>query len=90
MNENIENFLNFHKKNIKNNNFSIFAFRTYDKNNSGIFLKKKNILTDFYEKVSSAPGNLANGAIYLISKSYLKIIKKKIITIFQMILYQKI
>ena len=75
--ENIKNFLNFHKKNIKNNNFSMLAFRTKDKNNSGIILKKKNIMTNFYEKVSSAPGNLANGAIYLINKNYLKKIKKK-------------
>ena len=55
----------------------MLAFRTKDKNNSGIILKKKNIMTNFYEKVSSAPGNLANGAIYLINKNYLKKIKKK-------------
>ena len=72
--ENIKNFLNFHKKNIKNNNFSMLAFRTKDKNNSGIILKKKNIMTNFYEKVSSAPGNLANGATYILSPEMLKII----------------
>lgn len=76
-NENLKNFLNFHKRNIKKNNFSILAFKTYDKKNSGILIKKKNILTEFYEKKINAPGNLANGAIYIISKSYLKIIKKE-------------
>ena len=81
--ENIKNFLNFHKKNIKNYNFSMLAFRTKDKKNSGIIIKKKNLMTNFYEKVSSAPGNLANGAIYLINKTYLKKLKKKTMKIFQ-------
>ena len=40
-------------------------------------------MTNFYEKVSSAPGNLANGAIYLINKTYLKKLKKKTMKIFQ-------
>ena len=75
--ENIKNFLSFHKKNIKDNNFSMLAFRTKDKRNSGIIIKKKNILIDFYEKIPNAPGNLANGALYLLNKNYLQKLKNK-------------
>ena len=39
--ENIKNFLNFHKKNIKNYNFSMLAFRTKDKKFRDNYKKKK-------------------------------------------------
>ena len=75
--ENLKNFLKFHKKQIKDNFFSMLAFKTNDKKNSGILKIKNNIMINFYEKIKDAPGNLANGAIYIINKKFLEQIKFK-------------
>ena len=37
---------------------------------------KKNIMTEFHEKVSNPPGNTANGAVYLCDQRFLKVVDK--------------
>jgi mannose-1-phosphate guanylyltransferase len=44
------------------------TFRTDDPATCGIYVvDKDNVVSAFYEKVPNPPGNLANGAIYIIS-----------------------
>ena len=48
---------------------SVMCFRTDKPSNCGIFrINDKNIAIEFHEKVNNPPGNLANGAIYILSK----------------------
>ncbi len=52
---------------------TMMTFRTGSPSTCGIIVKNEsNVLTEFYEKVENPPGNLANGAIYILSKECLK------------------
>jgi mannose-1-phosphate guanylyltransferase len=45
------------------------TFRSDDPSACGIYvLDRDDVVVEFYEKVANPPGNLANGAIYIISK----------------------
>jgi mannose-1-phosphate guanylyltransferase len=49
------------------------AFRTSEPSACGIFeLDEKNVVVGFHEKVTSPPGNLANGAVYILSAEMIK------------------
>lgn len=50
---------------------SMMTFRTGNPSNCGIVeVDASGVLVGFHEKVSSPPGNLANGAIYILSKEF--------------------
>ena len=52
------------------------TFRTDDPSSCGIVeVDESNVVIGFHEKVEHPPGNLANGAIYIISPELLKIIE---------------
>ena len=55
---------------------TMMTFRTDDPSSCGIVeVDKSGVVIGFHEKVEHPPGNLANGAIYIISPELLEIIK---------------
>jgi mannose-1-phosphate guanylyltransferase len=57
---------------------TMMTFRTDKPHSCGIVeVDEENVLIDFHEKVKSDHGDLANGAIYLLSQEFLKILKSK-------------
>jgi len=57
---------------------SMITFRTDTPSTCGIVeLNDQAIVVGFHEKIKKPPGNLANGAVYIISREALKIIRKK-------------
>lgn len=69
-----------HNKRPKKCIMTALTFKTDDPSSCGIFsVDKKNIVKSFIEKPSKKKkvGNLANGAVYLLSNSFLKIAQKK-------------
>ena len=60
---------------------TMMTFRTDTPSSCGIVeLDEDNVLIAFHEKVEFPPGNLANGAIYILSSELIKILKEKYAT----------
>ncbi len=75
---NFTDFINAHKSRPSNCLITMMSFRTDNPSSCGILeVDDKNIVIGFHEKVKSPPGNLANGAIYILSTDFIKIIKDK-------------
>jgi mannose-1-phosphate guanylyltransferase len=54
---------------------TMMTFRTTDPSSCGIVeLNERGVVIGFHEKVSKPPGNLANGAVYILSAQLLKIL----------------
>ena len=71
-------FINVHNQRPENCLMSMMTFRTDNPSSCGIVeLDEKNIVIGFHEKIDFPPGNLANGAIYILSAEMLKIINEK-------------
>jgi len=76
---NLEGFLQAHSNRPSNCLMTIMTFRTDNPKSCGIFeLDERGVVTGFHEKVEQPPGNLANGAVYLLSAELLKIIKMEL------------
>lgn len=74
----IKKFLEAHKKRPKKCLMTMLTFRTNKPSTCGIVeVDKNNILVDFFEKVDNPPGNLANGAVYILSKELINILATK-------------
>lgn len=74
---NFKNFLKSHQRKDKKLFASILAFRTDTPETCGIMrINNKKILKEFHEKKKENFGNLANGAIYLMDKKAIDLIKK--------------
>lgn len=57
---------------------TMLTFQTDEPHLCGIVeVDVNNIMCAFHEKISNPPGNLANGALYLISKELIRIIKSE-------------
>jgi mannose-1-phosphate guanylyltransferase len=56
---------------------TILIFETNNPSSCGIVELSDNIVINIHEKISNPPSNLANGAIYILSKDALKIIKNE-------------
>ena len=60
---------------------TMMTFRTDTPSSCGIVeLDDNNVVISFHEKVEFPPGNLANGAIYILSSELIKIVKEKYAT----------
>mgnify|MGYP001369731422 FL=1 len=78
---NLNEFKIAHKNRPKKCLMSMMVFKTDTPKECGIVeLDKNNILINLYEKVSDPPNNLANGAIYILSKQMLNKIKKNFLS----------
>jgi len=61
---------------------TMMTFRTDNPTSCGIIeLDEKKVVIGFHEKVEYPPGNLANGAIYILSNELIKIINEKFSTV---------
>lgn len=70
-------FLKAHQNRPKKCLLTMMTFRTDNPTSCGIVeLNKQGIVTGFHEKVSDPPGNLANGAIYILSAELLRTLSK--------------
>jgi mannose-1-phosphate guanylyltransferase len=55
---------------------TMMTFRTDSPSSCGIVeLDERGVVINFHEKVISPPGNLANGAVYILSAEFLKMLK---------------
>lgn len=71
-------FLKAHQSRPKNCMISMLTFRTDNPKSCGIVkVDKKKIVKEFHEKKNYYKGNLANGAIYVISKKIYSDLKNK-------------
>lgn len=69
--DNLLKMVKFHTKRPKNCIATMLTFRSKEPEKCGIIQQNnQNILTNFYEKWKNPPGNIANGAIYLVSKKF--------------------
>lgn len=76
---NFNAFIDAHQNRPKECLLTMMTFRTNNPSACGIIkLNQKGIVTQFYEKVTNPPGNLANGAIYILSAELLVTIKKEL------------
>jgi mannose-1-phosphate guanylyltransferase len=73
---NFTDFLKAHKNRPSNCFITMMTFRTDSPKSCGIVeVDDQNIVVGFHEKVENPPGNLANGAIYILSIEFLNILK---------------
>ena len=79
----IEEFVDRYKSRGKNIDITMMTFETDDPVSCGIVqLDDSGVVRSFYEKVDNPPGNIANGAVYIVSPSvmdFISGIKKDII-----------
>jgi|TARA_B110000967_G_scaffold165444_1_gene173148 mannose-1-phosphate guanylyltransferase len=72
-------FTEAHQNRPKECLLTMMTFRTNNPSSCGIIeLNQKKVVTKFHEKVSNPPGNLANGAVYILSAELLEMIKKEL------------
>ena len=70
---NFKDFIQVHRQRPANCVFTMMTFRTDNPSSCGIVeLDERGVVIGFHEKVKTPPGNLANGAIYLLSTEFLK------------------
>lgn len=75
--ESMKSFLRFHKKNSKNDYFTMMTFKTKNPSSCGIIKKdKKNYMIKYFEKKKKYYGSIANSAIYILNKKFLLQYKK--------------
>ena len=74
----INKLVTAHKNRPSNCVITMMTFRTETPSTCGIVeLDKRGVVTGFYEKIKSPPSNLANGAIYVLSRDLLKRLKEE-------------
>ena len=57
---------------------TMLTFRTESPSSSGIVeLDERGVVIAFHEKVLSPPGNLANGAVYILAPEFFKVLRKE-------------
>lgn len=65
-------FMRTHRDRPADCMMTMMTFRTDSPSSCGIVeLDERDIVVGFHEKVSSPPGNLANGAVYILSREFL-------------------
>jgi len=75
--ENLSSFINSHLNRPKESIITMMTFRTNTPDQCGIVeLNDHSLVTNFHEKKQNPPGNLANGAVYLMSKEFLNDLKR--------------
>jgi mannose-1-phosphate guanylyltransferase len=73
----LTSFIDAHRHRPSGCMLTMMTFRTNTPSSCGIVeIDHKGVLTGFHEKVESPPGNLANGAIYILSSELLKELKR--------------
>ena len=76
MEESLNNFIYYNNNKNDQTLMSMLTFNTEKPQFSGIVKTKNNILIDYFEKLPSSHGNIANAAVYILSKEILLLIKE--------------
>ena len=72
-------FIDAHRKRPSECLITMMVFHTDTPSSCGIVeLDEKRIVTKMHEKISNPPGNLANGAVYILSKELLFLLRDKL------------
>lgn len=72
---NLSSFISAHKQRPRNCLITMMTFRTKTPSNCGIVeVNDQGVVTKFYEKVKNPPGNLANGAVYILSAEFISLL----------------
>lgn len=75
---NILDLIDAHKRRPANCLITMMIFQAEKPSECGIVeLDKENVVIGFHEKIKNPPGNLANGAVYIISADLIKLFKDK-------------
>lgn len=70
-------FVQAHRQRPSECVMTMMTFRTDDPSSCGIVeLDERGVVIGFHEKVAAPPGNLANGAVYILSAELLKMVGK--------------
>ena len=78
----IKEYIRAHNQRPSHCLMTMMTFRTDNPTSCGIVeLDEKKVVIGFHEKVESPPGNLANGAVYILSNELIKIINEKFSTV---------
>lgn len=76
---NINLFLKAHYNRPNYCLMTMLTFRTNDPSSCGIVeLNKDNVVIGFHEKIKSPPGNIANGAVYILSNELINYLKNEL------------
>lgn len=79
--ESLNDLINAHVNRPKNCLITMLTFRTDKPNTCGIVeVDEHKIVIGFHEKICNPPGNLANGAIYVLSNDFIKILQENFAT----------
>ncbi len=71
-------FVQAHRQRPEECLITMMAFRTDTPSSCGILeLDERGVVRGFHEKVAEPPGNLANGAVYILSAEMLRLIAKE-------------
>ena len=72
----LREFMHAHQKRPADSVMSMMTFRTDRPSSCGIVeLDDRGVVIGFHEKVESPPGNIANGAIYILSTDLLRVLE---------------
>ncbi len=75
---NFKAFLQAHEQRPPGCLMTLMAFHTASPSSCGILqLDHRNVVVAFHEKVYDPPGNLANGAVYLLSPAFLRLARSQ-------------
>jgi len=78
LNDQVEKFVKTHRNRPNYCFMTMMLFKTKELSKCGIVnLNKNNVATNYFEKKKKFNGNIANGAIYVLSKEFLLSYKKK-------------
>jgi len=73
----IREFMQAHHERPSDCIMTMMTFHTNDPTSSGIVeLNPKDVVVNFHEKITNPPGNIANGAIYILSAAMLDELKQ--------------
>jgi mannose-1-phosphate guanylyltransferase len=74
---NVRGLIAAHAERPKNCSITMLSFKTDDPQSCGILeLDPRNVVVGFHEKVASPPGNLANGAVYIVEPDVIDFIAR--------------
>jgi mannose-1-phosphate guanylyltransferase len=72
----LSDFVLAHQNRPSNCLMTMMTFRTLDPSSCGIIdLDERGIVRQLYEKIDNPPGNLANGAVYILSRQLIEMLR---------------
>jgi mannose-1-phosphate guanylyltransferase len=75
--ENFSKFIGVHNSRPKECLITMMVFKTNEPSSCGIVeVDSRGVVINFHEKVKTPPSNLANGAVYILSKEFIKMLDK--------------